>query len=59
MNLLSNGFSFVPLEYYKLNVNMLTFSTSPTQKAYKNGPLSAQQRNAIKMAFRWWAANGL
>ena len=29
-----------------------------TQPAYRLGPLSARQRNAIRMAFRWRADNG-
>ena len=31
----------------------------PTQPAFRPGPLSARQRNAIQMAFRWWADGGL
>ena len=29
-----------------------------TKPAFNVGPSSARQRNAIKMAFRWWADNG-
>ena len=29
-----------------------------TQKSSHSGPLSARQRNAIQMAFRWWADRG-
>ena len=30
----------------------------PTKTAFNIGPLSARQRNAIKMAFRWWDDDG-
>ena len=29
-----------------------------SQKAFTSGPISAHQRNAIRMAFRWWADSG-
>ena len=29
-----------------------------TKPAFNDGPSSARQRNAIEMAFRWWADDG-